>query len=94
MEMSDATGRVGFERGTICEKKKDTLPYRWLYKVKSSTRDNIKSRWMESINAAVYECWTEMPAEEKYQYEIGEDVYYFMFPDGRGMVLGKVRKDI
>lgn len=91
---SESTGTVGFERGTISEKKPDTLPDRFLYKVQSSTREGVATRWMESVNAAAYEYRGSSSREEKYQYAVGDAVYYFMFPDGRGMVLGKVRKDL
>lgn len=94
MDKSESTGVVGFERGEITEKKPDSLPNRYLYKVKSSTRGDIISRWMEPINAYVNEYTGEPPEEKKYEYFVGDPVNYFMFPDGRGMILGKVRKDI
>ena len=97
MDKSEMTGTVGFERGTICEKKPDTLPGRYLYKVESITRDGLVSRWMEAVNACVNEHRDEGEndgSEIKYEYFTGDLVNYFMFPDGRGMILGKIRKDI
>lgn len=94
MDKNESTGVVGFERGTICEKKADTLPDRFLYKVQSSTREGVTSRWMESVNAGVYEYKGDAAQEEKYQYAVGDLVNYFMFPDGRGMILGMVRRDL
>lgn len=47
-----------------------------LYKVKSYTRDGIISRWIEAVQG---------------QYQKGDDVYFFMFDDGRGMILGRMR---
>ena len=94
MDKSESTGAVGFERGTIREKKPDSLPNRYVYKVESSTRGGILSRWMEPVNAYANEYKGEPPQEEKYEYFVGDIVNYFMFPDGRGMILGKVRKDL
>lgn len=94
MDSMENTSVVGFERGTIKEKKADTLPNRYVYKVKSATRDGIVSRWMESVNANINEYQDKPPEEVKAEYYVGDLVYYFMFSDGRGMVLGKVRKDL
>lgn len=44
-----------------------------LYKVESYTRDGIVSRWIEAVQG---------------EYQIGDNVYFFMFDDGRGMILG------
>lgn len=46
-----------------------------LYKVGSHTRDGIMTRWIEAVQG---------------QYDIGDDVYFFMFDDGRGMILGRM----
>ena len=94
MDKSECTATVGFERGEIKEKKADSQPNRYLYKVESATRDGIVSRWMESVNANINEYRGDPPQEVKAQYSVGDLVYYFMFSDGRGMVLGKVRKDL
>ena len=94
MDTNEYTATVGFERGTIREKKADSLPSRYVYKVESATRGGIISRWMESVNANINEYRGEPPEENKAEYAVGDLVYFFMFPDGRGMVLGKVRKDL
>lgn len=94
MDNNEYTGMVGFERGTIREKKPDTLPNRYVYKVESLTRNGVQSRWMESINAYVNEYRGDPPEENKAEFEVGDPVYYFMFSDGRGMVIGKVRKEL
>ena len=78
---------VTIERGTIKEKKAG--PY---YKVESMSRDKIKTRWIRSINEYIVEYEGEPPRERKFQYDIGDEVYYFMFPDGRGMILGKMER--
>jgi len=46
-----------------------------LYKVESYTRDGIVSRWIEAVQG---------------EYQSGDDVYFFMFDDGRGMILGRL----
>ena len=94
MDKSESTSVVGFERGEICDKKPDSKPKRYLYKVKSSTRDGLISRWMEPTSAYVNEHQDAETGEDKNEYYVGDLVNYFMFPDGRGMILGKVRKDI
>lgn len=96
MDKSESTGIVGFERGEIIEKKEDEVfQNQYLYKIKSSTRDGLKSRWMEPINAYINEyTGDDPPVKDKYEYLVGDLVNYFMFPDGRGMILGKIRKDI
>ena len=94
MDKSERTGVVGFERGEICAKKADSKPNRYIYKVKSYTRDGLISRWMEPVNAYVNEYQVEPPDEDKFEYDVGDLVNYFMFPDGRGMILGKIRRDL
>ena len=93
MDKSEETRIVGFERGEIYAKKPDTLPRRYLYKVKSASRDGLISRWMEPVSAYANEHHEE-EEEQKYEYDVGDLVNYFMFGDGRGMILGKIRKDI
>ena len=63
---------AGFERGEICGKKAGPL-----YKVKSYTRGGIISRWMQAI-----------PQANDAEFEMGDRAYFFMFDDGRGMVIG------
>ncbi|MBR3740563.1 MAG: hypothetical protein IKN04_08895 [Clostridia bacterium] len=93
MEQMERTSGVSIERGKISEKKDGPC-----YKVESYTRGGIKSRWMESANKYVNEYQCEAPneiaREKKYEYEIGDEVYFFMFDDGRGMILGKIQRDL
>ena len=81
------------ERGSICEKKPDARAG-YMYKVTSSTRDGVKSRWMEAVSACVSEYKGEPPALDRFEYQVGDEVNYFMFGDGRGMILGRIRRDI
>ena len=46
-----------------------------LYRVQSYTRDGVVTRWIEALQG---------------EYERDQDVYFFMFDDGRGMILGRV----
>lgn len=78
MDKSEATGLVGLERGRIREVREDGDG--WVYKVESYTRDGILTRWIEAVGG-----------EEMAQ---GTDVFYFMFADGRGLILGRARKDL
>ncbi|MBQ6960873.1 MAG: hypothetical protein IJP78_07860 [Clostridia bacterium] len=93
MDKMEMTPCVGIERGKICDKKAGPC-----YKVESYTRDGVKSRWMESVNKYVneYQCDSiyDIAHEKKYEYEIGDEVYFFMFDDGRGMILGKMQRDL
>ena len=93
MEKKETAKLIGIERGIISQKKSDASAV-YVYKVKSQTRDNIESRWMEAACAYTHEWKGEPPARDEYEYSVGDLVNYFMFPDGRGMILGKVRKDL
>ena len=46
-----------------------------LYRVKSYTRDGVITRWIEAAQG---------------EYEEQDKVYFFMFDDGRGMILGRM----
>ncbi len=74
MNEHDSPRFVGFERGEIVQKKGGPL-----YRVKSLTRNGIVSRWIKAI-----------PQENDSEFSIGDKAYFFMFEDGRGMVLGPV----
>lgn len=63
---------VGFERGVIDAKKEGPL-----YRVRSLTREGVITRWIQAI-----------PQHEDMEFEIGDKAYFFMFDDGRGMILG------
>ena len=81
------------ERGSICEKKADAQAG-YVYKVTSSTRDGIKSRWMEAVSACVSEYTGGPPQRDRFEYAVGDEVNYFMFADGRGMILGRIRREL
>ncbi len=102
MDKSEQTGNAAFDRGKITDKRKRE---HWQYKVESYTRKGVRSRWMESVGAYLYEwgecgkCDTSLCTyypdgkKDKFEYEIGDEVYFFMFADGRGMILGKMCRD-
>ena len=94
MDKSERTPQVGIERAEIIEKEADALAG-YVYRVKSLTRDGIESRWMEAVSACVREyevTGTEGPAvEKKFEYEVGEYVNAFIFSDGRGMILRRLK---
>lgn len=46
-----------------------------LYRVASYTRDGVLSRWMEAVQG---------------EYAPEDKVYFFMFDDGRGMIVGRM----
>ncbi len=85
-ELTSPMPHIG--RGTICDKKAGPL-----YKVKSYTMKGVTTRWIEAINAGVNEYKGDPAVEIKYQYSLNDEVYYFMFADGRGMILGPMRRD-
>ena len=58
----------------IVDQKRDGDLYD-LYKVKSYTCDGVITRWIEAVQG---------------EYEIDQEVYFFMFDDGRGMILGRM----
>lgn len=93
MDKSENTAAVCLERGIISAVREDAAAG-YVYRVKSLTRDDIESRWMEAVNACVNEYSGDPPQRDKYAYEAGDLVNYFMFGDGRGMIIGRVRKDL
>lgn len=84
MDKSEETGCTCIERGEI-DRIEDGG-----FIVKSLTRKDVETRPMQCANLYVNEYKGEPPIEDKYQYEPGDRVYFFMFPDGRGMILGKM----
>lgn len=93
MDRMEGSGAVFIERGSIYEKKEDARAG-YVYKVKSSTRDGIISRWMEAVSACVSEYKGEPPELDRFEYQVGDEVNYFMFGDGRGMILGRIRREL
>lgn len=84
---------IGIDRGIISDRKADGGG-KYLYRVESETRNGIQSRWIESVNAYINEYRGEPPTTYKRSFDVGDMVYYFMFPDGRGMIIGIARTDI
>ena len=86
--MSDSvrTSVVGIQQGKIVDASENT------FKVESYTQGEVRTRYIEAVNAYINEFEGTPPAENKYQYAIGDEVFYFMFPDGRGMILGKIKR--
>lgn len=70
------------ERGTIDEVDGSK------YKVKSLSRDNVKTPWIEvlSVNPTLY-----ADVYKPTEYKSGDMVYFFMFGDGHGAILGKAK---
>ena len=83
MSMHDnETWGAWIERGTIDEVNGSR------YKVKSLSRDGVKTPWIEvlSVNPTLYGN-VYKPTE----YKSGDIVYYFVFPDGHGAILGRAK---
>ena len=57
------------------------------YVVSSYQNPQVVTRPM---NVREYE--GDPPIERKYTYATGDEVYFFMFPDGRGLILGKMER--
>ena len=97
MDKNERTAVVGIERATIIDKMEDPLAW-WVYRVRSESRGGVESRWMEAVSATVREYEAMEPetvaVENKYEYNVGEAVTVFMFEDGRGMILGRIRMDL
>lgn len=90
MDRTEETRDVTIERGTVREKRIPEGGFWWQYKVESITRDGLKSLWME---AAVF--WEHMTMPEtggtaNKGFDVGTNVYYFMFGDGRGVILDRI----
>lgn len=90
MDKTEKTGGVFIERGKIVEKRKAG---NWQYKVESATRKGVKSVWMEAVGAYCNEYTDAEHEEGKYEYSVGNEVYYFQFTDGRGMILGVMLRE-
>lgn len=86
-EKEKTDGGAKFDRGIITEVQEgDNLQY----KVKSLTDKDVTSRWMEAVGAYLNEYTEDEGNDGKYAYAVDDEVYFFMFPDGRGMILGKM----
>lgn len=82
----ETTGQTFIERGEI-DRIEDGG-----FVVKSLTRKGVETRPMQAINQYVNEYKGEPPTEDKFEYKPKDRVYFFMFPDGRGMILGKMEE--
>lgn len=71
------------ELGRIAEKNGRT------YRVESYTREGVFTRFIYAANEYVREYEGEPAQEAKYSYGVGDRVYFFVFPDGNGLIIGK-----
>ena len=60
--------------------------------VSSYQNPQVFTRPMKPVNEYVREYEGDPPHEHKYTYATGDEVYFFMFPDGRGLILGKMER--
>lgn len=60
--------------------------------VASYQNPDVETRPLKPVNEYVREYEGDPPYENKYTYAVGDEVYFFMFPDGRGMILGKMER--
>ncbi len=97
MDKAERTALVGIGRGIIIEKKSDAMAG-YVYRVESLTMGGVESRWMEAASACVREyevTGAEGPAvQRRFEYQVGDYVNCFIFGDGRGMILGRIRMDL
>ena len=84
MDKSEIAGAVIIDRGVI-DRIEDGG-----FIVKSLARMDVESRPMQPVNRYVNEYKGDPPVEDKFEYKPKDRVYFFMFPDGRGMILGKM----
>lgn len=62
------------------------------YVVSSYQNPQAVTRPMKPVNEYVREYEGDPPIERKYTYATGDEVYFIMFPDGRGLILGKMER--
>lgn len=58
------------------------------YRIKSICRDGVTTPWLEVL------CVNPKLTDAEYkptEYKTGDMVYFFMFPDGHGAILGKAK---
>lgn len=72
----DRTTTAGIERGRIVDARDGA------FKVSSYSRGGVISRYLHVLQQGLE---TDSPG-------VGDEVYFFMFPDGRGMILGKIER--
>ena len=89
MEKHDILWPSHIGRGRVFDKKAGPL-----YRVESLDMAGVKTRWVEAVNASVNEYKGDPPVQDKKEYSIGNEVFFIMFPDGRGLILGRMRRDI
>lgn len=87
MAGEETTAGAKFDRGVIKETRTQGTRQ---YKVQSLTDKGVKSRWMEAVNTYCNEYTEDDGNDGKYTYAVNDEVYFFMFPDGRGMIMGKM----
>lgn len=70
------TTTAGIERGRIVDARYGA------FKVSSFSRGGVISRYLNTLQ----------PNLEVEPLGVGDEVYFFMFPDGRGMILGRIER--
>ena len=86
--MTDNENTPGFmiDRGRIKSEENGS------FIVASYSREGVETRPMKAVNEYVNEYQGDPPEEHKYTYAVGDEVYFFMFDDGHGMILGKMER--
>ena len=94
MQGDGRTPGITIERGIVKEKKIPDNCYWWVYRVESVTRDGLKSLWMESIDVWEHVRDPDIPyGGNQTGYAVGTKVYFFLFEDGRGMILNRIEDE-
>ena len=87
--MMDLTGK-----GALIERGKIFAREGTRYKVVSLDRPEVVSRWMRASSFFVNEREDEEGSVIRYSYAVGDPVFFFMFPDGRGLILGRIEAEV
>ncbi len=81
-EKNEGAEPIQIERGRITAARGGPM-----YKVASYTRKGVTSRWMEAQSK-----YTNELERDGHPYSVGDEVFYFQFGDGRGMIIGKMTR--
>lgn len=83
-------GGISIERGTVKEKRMRDGTFWWEYRVESLTRDGLISLWMQSIDVWEHVKMPEIGGNQQ-GYAVDTKVYFFLFEDGYGLILNRIR---
>ena len=72
----DRSTTAAIERGRIVDARDGA------FKVSSWSRGGVISRYLHPLQ----------PNLETEPFGVGDEVYFFMFPDGRGLILGRIER--